>query len=409
MQTDFYSRLYELAQNTRVFDTHEHLQPHKSFLGEKPDILQDYFSHYTSNDLMASGMPAADLDYVVNPADDIEKRFRVLEPHLEHIKNTGYYRSLQIAMETLYGEQDMTRENIVRLNQKFIENVSRPDYRRHIMREVCGIQRSVDDFWMDDIAGNTTELLLQAWQPKHYIVGGADCPSLDAWCAAYQQQFEKICAEGVASLKIALAYERPLYFAEVSYKEATALYAAYLKAGDKGLFPIPLQDYMMHFVLRLANEKHMVMQIHTGLQEGLFNDLANSNPMHLRNLFRQYPDVKFDIFHIGYPYQKELAVLAKTHPNVYVDFAWANIISPYAVRDALYEMLEVVPWNKLFAFGGDYLFYDGVVGHVTLARQNVCRVLAKKVERNEITLAFAEQILAGLLHGNAEKVFEKVL
>lgn len=85
--------------------------------------------------------------------------------------------------------------------------------------------------------------------------------------------------------------------------------------------------------------------------------------------------------------------------------AWANIISPYAVRDALYEMLETVPWNKIFAFGGDYLFYDGVVGHVELARRNVAMVLAKKVDEGELTLGLAEKILAGLLHENAEKIF----
>lgn len=402
---DHFKHFYDLALNTKVFDTHEHLQPHKNYLGEKPDILQDYFSHYTSTDLAAEGITEKDLWYVCDPEEDIEKRFGVLEPHLLHIKNTAYYRSLVIAMERLYGISDMTKENIAELNRMFVKNVGRPDYRTYIMKEICGIERSVDDFWTDDIPGNTTDLFIQMWQPKKYVMGPSVCPTLDEWCGECEAEFKRVMGQGAGGLKIALAYERSLYFEEVSPAKAEALYSEYIFKGGEGEFPKPLQDYMMHTVLKLANDNHIVVQIHTGLQEGIGHDLSNSNPMNLRNLFRKYPEVIFDIFHMGYPYQKELAVLAKTHPNVYIDMAWANIISPYAVRDALYEMLETVPWNKIFAFGGDYLFYDGVVGHVELARRNVAMVLAKKVDEGELTLGLAEKILAGLLHENAEKIF----
>ena len=114
----------------------------------------------------------------------------------------------------------------------------------------------------------------------------------------------------------------------------------------------------------------------------------------------------FDLFHTGYPYERELAVLSKTHANVYVDFCWTHLISPFAARKALYEMLEVLPYTKLFGFGGDYLFYDGVVGHLTLAKQNICLVLAEKVTRNELDAALAEKILQAVLYDNAKQVFK---
>jgi hypothetical protein len=44
--------------------------------------------------------------------------------------------------------------------------------------------------------------------------------------------------------------------------------------------------------------------------------IANSNPTLLTNLFFLYPNLKFDLFHISYPYQGELSVLAKGFPNV---------------------------------------------------------------------------------------------
>ena len=60
----------------------------------------------------------------------------------------------------------------------------------------------------------------------------------------------------------------------------------------------PLQDYMMHYILRLANKRGLTFQFHTGLQEGNGNIIYNSDPSLLSNLFLEYPDVDFDIFHI---------------------------------------------------------------------------------------------------------------
>jgi predicted TIM-barrel fold metal-dependent hydrolase len=98
--------------------------------------------------------------------------------------------------------------------------------------------------------------------------------------------------------------------------------------------------------------------------------------MLLKNLFGKYPNLKFDIFHTGYPYERELMVLVKTHVNVYIDFCWTHIISPFAAKNAFYEMLDTLPYAKIFGFGGDYLFFDEVIGHITMAKQNICTVLA---------------------------------
>ena len=57
----------------------------------------------------------------------------------------------------------------------------------------------------------------------------------------------------------------------------------------------------MHQVIRQAIEHRRPIQIHTGLQEGNANVITNSHPAHLVNLFLQYPQARFDIFHASYP------------------------------------------------------------------------------------------------------------
>jgi predicted TIM-barrel fold metal-dependent hydrolase len=131
---------------------------------------------------------------------------------------------------------------------------------------------------------------------------------------------------------------------------------------------------MMHFVCCLADDNRLVYQIHTGIldgQDGNGNIIYDSNPVLLSNLFLEYRNVRFDIFHMGYPYIMELSVLAKNFRNVFIDMCWGYIISPEAARRALVEWLDTVPTNKISAFGGDYAFVDGVYGHQYLARQNV--------------------------------------
>ncbi|MBN1837352.1 MAG: amidohydrolase family protein, partial [Spirochaetales bacterium] len=149
----------------------------------------------------------------------------------------------------------------------------------------------------------------------------------------------------------------------------------------------------------------LVMQIHTGIQEGSGNLVANTNPEGLANLFLEYPDVEFDLFHIGYPYQNVIGVLAKNFPNVFLDMCWAHIVSPNASVQALVEWIDTVPFNKISAFGGDYLFVDGVYGHQFLAREDVVRALSVKVEEGLFGVDEAARIARMLLYDNPKRLF----
>lgn len=73
---------------------------------------------------------------------------------------------------------------------------------------------------------------------------------------------------------------------------------------------------------------------------------------------------------------------------------------------ALDDFLDAVPYNKISAFGGDYLLVDGVYGHLYMARQNVSRVLAKKVEYGVFPLDKALDIAKALFYDNPMRIFQ---
>ncbi len=162
---------------------------------------------------------------------------------------------------------------------------------------------------------------------------------------------------------------------------------------------------MFHFILDIANRKNLIVQIHTGIHEGSGNILSNSNPELLSNLFLEYPDVTFDIFHMSYPYQNELTVLAKNFANVFIDMCWAHIVSPNASVNALLEWFDTVPLNKISAFGADYLFIDGVYGHLKLAQQDVAKALSIKVNEGLFDIDKAKEVAKMLFYDNPKDIF----
>jgi hypothetical protein len=84
---------------------------------------------------------------------------------------------------------------------------------------------------------------------------------------------------------------------------------------------------------------------------------------------------------------------------------WGHIISPEAARRGLVEWLDVVPANKISAFGGDYCFVDGIYGHQYLARHNVAAALAQKVADGSFDLARAKEIARWVLVDNPVRLF----
>jgi len=243
--------------------------------------------------------------------------------------------------------------------------------------------------------------------------------SFDDWLDCSEQVMEDALKKGAVALKMGLAYQRSNFYDRVAKQEAEKDFNEIL--GKRFISPLknpcyqfknrPIattktyQDYMMHHILRSANKKGLTVQIHTGIQEGNGNYLTNSDPASLTNLFLEYPDIKFDIFHIAYPYQNVLTVLAKNFPNVFIDMCWAHIVSPVAAINILAEWIECVPFNKISVFGGDYRFIDAVYGNSFMTRENVAKSLYMKMQENILSLDEAKEIAKMLFYDNPKKLF----
>ncbi len=402
LKDDLSGRINEQLSRIPVIDTHEHFMPRESGRDMESDVLREYTAHYISSDLVSAGLSLDELAFVRDVKHPLDRRWRVVEPYWQACRFTGYARALDLSVRGIYQIDGIQRHTLVPLNEAF-QKARQPGHYRRVMKELCNIECCVCDSdhnaLTDGTPLNDDHWARRAWQPVCYYwqcpplnkmnerslaVNGQKLNDLDQLIAMLDDDLAAVYKKGVHIIKIAAAYMRSLHFPEVSYTRARKSMLDFLnKAGKKpdlpAVYPKDVQNYMMHEILKRAHRGRWVVQVHTGLQEGNGNVLANSFPLHLTNLLLKYTDATFDLFHIGYPFIGETAALAKNFANVTIDMCWSHIIAPAAARRALDEFIDAVPFNKISAFGGDYLFIDGVYGHLKLAIENTAIVLADKV------------------------------
>jgi len=119
-----------------------------------------------------------------------------------------------------------------------------------------------------------------------------------------------------------------------------------------------------------------------------------------------HPDTRFDLYHMGMPYVRETAIMGKNFPNVWLNLCWSHIISPKMTMSALDEWIDLVPVNKIIAFGGDYKNVENVYGHLVMARENIAKVLGRRVEEGLLTENGAIEIAQEWFYDNPKGLYE---
>ena len=434
--TDLYKRIRAEIEGISMVDTHEHLISEQTRLSQKLDLFH-WFSHYASSDLVSAGLPMASLERLRCPDLPLDERWAEFAPFWKDMRNTGYGRALLLAAHDLFEVDDINQASYRELSDKITES-NHSGWHYHVLKEQARLHLSLVDVLenfdpcpvsemdrrlfapvlrVDDFVTPCNRPDLQVLERRT----GVAIHSLDDLLKAMDAAFARGVRDGAPAVKVAVAYERPLLFEKVTKADAERMFNQLCRypvtpqdnrPGEVAQLPPvswhearPLHDYLMHQAIRRAIDHNLPLQVHTGLQEGTGNLLLNSHPLQLVNLFLEYPEARFDLFHAGYPFQSELATLGKNFQNVYLDLCWVHVISPWVARQTLHEWLETVPANKIFAFGGDYIFVEGAYAHSRMARTNVAEVLAEKVSSGYLTEAEAFTLAHMLLRDNAIRFF----
>ena len=387
-------RLVAALEQMEIIDAHEHLDTEERRLRVRVDVFT-LFAHYTRGDLRVAGMSEADYNATQNADLPLDYRWRLFAPYWEQIRWASYARAALIAAQKFYGADDINEKTYVAISEQMAE-ANKPGIYQRVLREACNIRTALSQCVRTDLG---TPLLtpvmplvtdMETWdracRPTVTDWQGVPRPmapsvsvrTLDDLLAANGAYIAAVKSEGAVGLKMASnPYQSP------DRAEAQQCFEQ-LRKGEVRSLPYrnPLRDYVVDEMIRFAGEQDLVVAVHTGY----WGDFRTLDPLHMIPILERHPKVRFDLYHLGYPWLRESLMLGKGFANVWLNFCWTHVISQRFAMDGLDEAIDVIPMNKIIGFGGDYnLPVEKAYGHLVMARENIARVLARRIERKQMS------------------------
>ena len=418
MDRELVRQLYDAIARTPCVNSHSHLLSEPERLERDVDALVFFGHAYPRADLRAAGMPEEVAQRALAPGLPLAERWDLFEPYYRAIRLTGYTQSILEACRDLFGVSELTAETVGPLSDA-IRAGARPGFYGRILREMCGIERSV--LQMDDLIEVDRTLftpmprlnrfsMIASLEELHALERdyGAHIDSLQAHVDAIRQACADWKRAGVAGVKLSQSYRRRMDFIPREEADAQRVFKALLRGQHPGLDSPAgrvLEDYLVFECCRAASKAELTIQFHIGLRAGNWGGLEGASPAPMVKLLQAFPEARFDFSHSGYPYLREGGVLAKTFPNVYLNLSWIHIVSPIGVRGALKEWLRMVPYSKIIGFGDDVYYPEIVYGHLKIARQNVAAVLAEMIEAGTIDTETALDVARAMFYDNPRMLY----
>jgi hypothetical protein len=397
--------LIDFMQGLDVIDCHEHLCPEHVRLEREVDVLT-LVSLYAFVDMLSAGFPTQGKEtgiarnYALDTSVPLEQRWKDIWPYLERIKFGSYYRPTAIALRDIYGINELNQATWREATDRIRANNTKGLYTR-ILHDRCRIRTClVQNSRIKDqdppqlftpLYSNTNivqfnSLDFTEYLKKEYAFERMD---LDAYLAGLEKDLTKNHDDGAIGFKIgATRFGRPEL--DAARKDFQAVLS-----GEPA--SAVLKGTVLDFVLKKAAEWDWPIAVHCGI----WGDYRTVDPKNIIDIVTAYPDVRFDLYHLGMPFVRDCIFIAKNFANAYLNLCWCYAISQEITRRAINEILDTVPVNKVFGFGADYIYaVENVYGHLVMARETIAEALAERIARGRLDHDGAKAICRLWLHDN---------
>lgn len=408
------SALYDYIMSLTLIDSHEFLPPREE-LRPRRDIISEFMSDFAATALLSAGLPAGAFALACGDGYSVNEKWELIAPYWEKARFTGGCRLIGPVIRELYGFDEINRENIGALDASFRSSFGGDRY-NYIMKERCGIEYAVLSAPDADAErGALSEPLSDAVDHRFFIaannIGALVAPlsresvlstgrGAGVTASAFDDYLEA-CARIIADfdagsrvISCVPAGGRLPQPRNTSYSDARGAFDN-LMNGQHAYRPAALYSFMLRFLLGLAAKKGMTFQLSEDARE-LGGAHGPGTDYHYE-LFSQLPELKFDILVSAIPGRRNLGVMAGQFPNVFANLCRADF--------ALSEYLEIIPYNKIIAFGGGCRTIDAVYGRSILARENLARVLSEKTAAGLLKSIDAKNVARALTSGNAAELY----
>jgi len=417
-----YQRVKSQLDAVPAIDTHDHLAPF--------DRLPGYLETEHGRGMNLASLWQNSYYRWTNtitpwrPGQKFDDWWSVAKDDFDNARATSFYRYQLPAFQDLYGIDfdRITDEQARDLNQRIFQNYSNPRWLYEVVTEKANIELMFNDpYWarfefkhdypFTVLVLNVTTLVRgfhasvftsAADNPFNFAEKhGLKLESLDDYLTVLERLFEEAKQHGAVCLKTTLAYQRTLSFDNVPPARASRAFGR--PRSDLMLDEIKdFEDFIMWRLVGLSAKYELPFQIHTGQAR-----VQGSNPMLLVDLIESNPRTKFILFHGGYPWIGETAVIAMRHKHVWIDSCWLPTLSYSTGKRAYHEWLETVPSNKIM-WGADCNHAEGIYGATEFTRRAIAETLAEKIDRGELIEEHALRIGRQILRDNALELFPQL-
>ncbi|NUN95191.1 MAG: amidohydrolase family protein [Candidatus Omnitrophica bacterium] len=422
LERSFATDLERAVFKTPLCDTHEHLQYENAWIEEKADVLSDLLNNYVPADLLTAGASQKAVERALDPKDpDIAGRLAGVLPALERSRYTGYGETVYLCARHVYGIEELTAAALAEA-QPILEGLKQPGERLRLLRDVAGLEHvQTDDFvWtaLPDPSGKDFFFYDLSW--RNFCNGeipveeihketGIEVKDLEDLDEAMEKLFEKFATCAIA-VKSQHAYNRTLSWRERERADAAIALNKLLSHPDTELAEedrLCLGDYCWAKGVEHSIRHELPFKLHTGYYVGNQHMRTERIPAgNLCPLLIKYPEARFVLMHIAYPYQEELVAIIKHFHNTVVDLCWAWSIDPYSTKDFLRRALRAAPLNQVLGFGGDTGKPTSAYAYSIQARTWLARTLAEEVKEGALSESEAVRVAKVWMCENQREYFE---
>lgn len=403
--SEYEKRLVDGLAEVEIVDAHEHLPPEKEYLANEYAGL-NFFAGYIPNDLYSAGLSLDVKSHMRDPGfRPVDDWWPEIAPYWEHVKHGSYAQAAVITARDLFGIEEINDETIHILAEKIIAD-NTPGLYERVLRGHCNIRVALtchahtrfqeDPLLRPVIMG--LELTDWSWEGLSRFAGdeGIQLRTIEDLVEADRLRYHRLKREGAVGLKTE-SLRRSIRTAP----EARRVFDQIHDTGQTDN-PAPLTDYLFGKFLDCAATLELPVAVHAGV----WRDFRELDPTYMIPWVMAYPDTRFDLFHLGIPYVRPAINMAKNFPNLYLNLCWCYVLSERITLQALEEILDMVPLNKVIAFGADYrVTMHKVYGHLVMARRTLARFFTRRIKDGTLTESQALKIAQQWLHDNPASLY----
>ena len=350
--------------------------------------------------------------YYNNADIPLEERWKNLSAHLGNAYYGSFYRASEIALRDIYGYEEANDGNYIEISEK-MQAANKPGFYHELLRERCNIQTCLVQCsgpQLEELAPRPllTPVYSGPTATKHNFSGfvkkleglyDVSITDLDTYLEVLGRFLaDRKKNDGIVGFKIYSWGE--WQFLEPDMAGARKDFKQMLDAGTAShLVEATVKDH----AFRLCAELDLNVSVHGG---GNYMDFRLYEPRRMIDIITRHPETRFDIFHLGLPFPRQIIVLAKMYPNVTLNLVWAQALSESITRQSINEILDMVPVNKVIAFGSDVRENIEVVyGYLVMMREVLAEALSERIRHGRIDLQDAINIAKLWFDHNPRQIY----